>query len=58
MVEVSEQLIAGLKKKAVTLRKHIILPDGYVRDTVMFSILAEEWPAIKTTLQARLGYVP
>src|SRR5437868_1738047 len=35
-----------------TLRKHIILPDGYVRDTVMFSILAEEWPAVKTALEA------
>src|SRR5436305_4969719 len=41
-----------------TLRKHFILPDGYVRDTVMFSIVAEEWPAVKTALEARLGYMP
>lgn len=37
------------------LRKHLILPDGHVRDTVMFSIIAEEWPAVRAGLQARLG---
>jgi ribosomal-protein-alanine N-acetyltransferase len=41
-----------------TLRKHIILPDGYRRDSVMFSITDEEWPAVKAGLEARLGYVP
>jgi N-acetyltransferase len=40
------------------LRRHMILPDGYIRDTVMFSIIAEEWPAVKAGLEARLGYVP
>jgi RimJ/RimL family protein N-acetyltransferase len=29
------------------LRKHMILADGYVRDTVVFSILCNEWPSIK-----------
>ena len=38
------------------LRKHVILPDGYVRDTVMFSITDDEWPQIKAGLEARLGY--
>jgi ribosomal-protein-alanine N-acetyltransferase len=41
-----------------TLRKHIVLPDGFVRDTVMFSIVADEWPVVKAGLEARLGYVP
>ena len=41
-----------------TLRKHIILPNGYVRDSVIFSITAEEWPPVKTALEARLGYIP
>lgn len=40
------------------LRKHLILPDGYVRDTVMFSIIAEEWPQVKAALRDRLGYTP
>lgn len=34
-----------------TLRKYQARFDGYVRDTVMFSITAAEWPAVK----ARLG---
>lgn len=28
------------------LRQHIILDDGYVRDTVVYSILKEEWPSL------------
>ncbi len=40
------------------LRKHSILPDGYIRDTVMYSIIAEEWPTVKARLEARLGYIP
>ena len=40
------------------LRQHMILTDGYIRDTVMFSIIAAEWPRVKTRLEARLGYVP
>jgi RimJ/RimL family protein N-acetyltransferase len=40
------------------LRKHMIRPDGYVRDTVMYSIIAEEWPGVRKGLEERLGYVP
>lgn len=36
------------------LRHHIRLPDGYLRDTVYYSILAAEWPAVKARLVARL----
>ena len=36
------------------LRRHMILPDGFIRDTVMFSIVAEEWPAVKAGLESRL----
>ena len=36
------------------LRHHIRLPDGFLRDTVYYSILAEEWPAAKASLEARL----
>ena len=40
------------------LRKHMIMPDGHVRDTVMYSVTDNEWPAIESRLEARLGYVP
>jgi len=36
------------------LRAHMPASDGGIRNSAMFSILAEEWPAVKTTLQARL----
>jgi RimJ/RimL family protein N-acetyltransferase len=37
------------------LRKHMILADGYVRDSVYFSVLDTEWPAVKAGLEKRLG---
>ena len=36
-------------------RKHLITASGRVRDTVYFSILDTEWPAIRRTLDARLA---
>lgn len=41
-----------------TLRKHSIMETGYIRDTVFFSIIDDEWPEVKANLEARLGYVP
>lgn len=37
------------------LRKHMILPDGHARSSVIYSILDEEWPAVKTHLQTLLA---
>ena len=37
------------------LRRHMRMPDGFIRDTVYFSILAEEWPAVKARLEERLS---
>lgn len=55
----SQRAMAKLGAKLEgTLRKHAILDDGYQRDTVMFSITADEWPQVKAGLEARLGYVP
>ena len=55
----SQAAIAKLGAKLEgTLRKHIVMPDGYLRDTVMYSILDDEWPVVKAGLEARLGYVP
>jgi RimJ/RimL family protein N-acetyltransferase len=36
------------------LRHHHVRPDGTLRDTVYFSILAEEWPAVRRALGERL----
>ena len=37
-----------------TLRHHRVRPDGTVRDSAYFSILAAEWPAVRDGLLARL----
>jgi len=37
------------------LRRHFRLPDGHVRDTVYYSILANEWPAVRARLTGRLS---
>jgi RimJ/RimL family protein N-acetyltransferase len=37
------------------LRRHMRMPDGFIRDTVYYSILAEEWPAVKARLEKRLA---
>jgi RimJ/RimL family protein N-acetyltransferase len=37
------------------LRKHMLRPDGHQRDTVMYSILADEWPAVRAGLEQRLA---
>jgi RimJ/RimL family protein N-acetyltransferase len=36
------------------LRSHTRLSDGYLRDTVYYSIIAPEWPAAKARLETRL----
>jgi RimJ/RimL family protein N-acetyltransferase len=37
-----------------TFRKHMIMSTGRTRDTVYFSIIDTEWPAVKANLRARL----
>jgi len=51
----SQEAIArlGAVREGV-LRRHL-LTKGYQRDTVYFSILDDEWPAVKARLQARLA---
>ena len=44
----------GAKQDGV-LRNHKIMPDGSMRDTVIFSIIAQEWPAVKSNLLFKLG---
>jgi RimJ/RimL family protein N-acetyltransferase len=37
------------------LRHHAIMADGHLRDTVVYSIIAQEWPAAREGLVTRLG---
>ena len=37
------------------LRKYQIRSNGEMRDTVMYSVLADEWPDVKARLEARLA---
>jgi len=36
------------------LRRHMLRGDGSRRDTVVFSVIVDEWPAVKAGLQSRL----
>jgi len=44
----------GAVKEGI-LRNHMILPDGYVRDSVFYSIIFSEWPVVKKLLEAKLA---
>jgi RimJ/RimL family protein N-acetyltransferase len=37
------------------LRSHTRLSDGYLRDTVYYSIIGPEWPAVRESLERRLS---
>jgi RimJ/RimL family protein N-acetyltransferase len=43
----------GAVKEGV-LRNHMILPDGHIRDSVIYSLIPEEWPTVKRKLENRL----
>ena len=45
----------GAKREGV-LRNHMIMPDGKYRDSVVYSILDNEWPGIKERLEEKLSY--
>lgn len=42
-------------KEEGTLRRHVVTWTGRIRDSVYFSILDNEWPAVKASLEARLS---
>jgi len=43
----------GAKQDGI-LRNHMLMSDGSYRDTVVFSIIANEWPMVKRHLQFKL----
>lgn len=52
----SREAIARLgAKQDGILRSHRRMPDGSLRDTVVFSILAAEWPQVRNGLDLRLA---
>jgi RimJ/RimL family protein N-acetyltransferase len=44
----------GAKQDGI-LRSHMIMPDGQIRDTVVYSVIRSEWPAVKSGLERRLS---
>lgn len=58
----NKQSQAAMRKLGLTfegvLRNHIVMPDGFIRDTMMFSAIDTEWPVMKAKLIERLGYEP
>jgi N-acetyltransferase len=52
----SQRAIAGLGATYEgTLRRYQRRSDGTVRDTAMFSVVAEQWPAVRDTLRRRVA---
>lgn len=46
----------GAIKEGV-LRRHMQMADGFQRDTVMYSVIADEWPFVKQRLLQRLALI-
>ena len=44
----------GAKMDGV-LRGHLVMADGHVRDTVVYSVIASEWPGVRSNLDALLS---
>ena len=36
------------------LRNHLVMPNGSLRDTAVYSIIATEWPAVRANLEHRM----
>jgi N-acetyltransferase len=51
----SAMRILGAVQEGV-IRQHLIYKDGRVRDSVLFSIIKDEWPAVRGRLLTKLGY--
>jgi N-acetyltransferase len=44
----------GAQREGV-LRRHQMRTNGFIRDTMVYSLIAEEWPAAKARLEKRIG---
>lgn len=43
----------GAKEEGL-LRRHLVMPGGRTRDSVIFSVIDSEWPAMRASLEARM----
>jgi N-acetyltransferase len=41
--------------KEGTFRNHMIMPDGSIRHSVWYSVIREDWPAVKANLEDRMA---
>ena len=59
---VNERSQAAITRLGATregvLRRHTRRHDGTYRDTVVLSVLADEWPRVRAGLEERLGQHP
>ncbi len=37
------------------LRRHAVMPDGFIRDNCIYSVIDSEWPMVKRGLEARIA---
>ena len=44
----------GAREEGI-LRSHMIMPDGRVRDSVLYSITKNEWPGVKQNLTRKIA---
>ena len=44
----------GAKEEGI-LRSHMVMPDGRVRDSVIYGITKSEWPGVKQNLTTKLN---
>ena len=44
----------GAKQEGI-FRNHMVMPGGRIRDSVYFSIIDSEWPAVKANLESKLA---
>ena len=44
----------GAKQEGI-LRNHMLMPDGRIRDSVIYSLISSEWPGIRSHLEAMLA---
>jgi RimJ/RimL family protein N-acetyltransferase len=47
-------LRVGAKEEGV-MRGHMIMRDGRVRDSVLYSVIKSEWPAVKANIETKLA---
>ena len=45
----------GEAKEEGVLRKHMMMRDGRVRDSVLYSVIRSEWPQVRTALEEKIA---